>query len=910
MNKPLAIVQHEYRYLHDVEATQGRGAAILEGLAIAGAGIAGAVATGGNLYAGALASEGAAGILGQVMYHDSWNRTASSSYTDPNTHQQVSLGRDIVSALGLRQNTTVFRVTSGLIDGLFDLNVGGTEALGLLKDAKSAEGLGGLLASRWGGTAIHTVGDAVGGAPVTEASEIDRIYNQYGGIRRAFDRIGTMSMSDLLGDPSMTPYRDIFPQLARASNGEEVGQVFKDVMRTQELAFTDRLPSMSWTRLHFGTQLRESLSNLPTTQVDQGLHPVQRAVSLVNPANMLQRMEALPTSFDAATKSISLHQFDPSSAVDDGTKGIRQMLRFTEDVPTANSTAAAYHNMADLGQKVLAYRNISLNVLFAMGGMRAYMPNDLTLAPNVARYLKEQFTDPKVRQAMAKALDDAVGGGMFGKDAWYGVDDASRNLSKVKAANGDATFAAAIWKNQTGKLAFIDLRAARRAGAAIAQARDVLGHLDDFAYDNITQGIFKPLVLLTPSYAMHIALAELIPNMLREGVFKTVKSAVVGNIAHLGWKIGEYEAGTAAAKSVLDQLTRAAARGAAKSTMDTLTNRYEALLKETEEKKVSAIAGLVWDTVTAGMKKAPDRIDANLANQIESRTVMFDALGGDQVTTGAGTHQAYQAEYADRETNAIQLLRRRYFDSPVKASDNFGTIGDGNHDFFKAWRASIREVSNDETGQLAAKELIAGAARGEDLETASSNARMVLADHLRNSPPEDVDWALRKNPQVTASLTRFQKPPDWDNFDEWAHVKVHSLRGVVRGRDGAMNAGILSDIADGKTPSHFELEALPEENRPVLVKAREMLPDGTGTIQKIANVGFRNILNPMVNFLSRQPIFGVEWDRQWAIVKKSVDAGVMDYDEAVNKALERATVGSSRVDLQACKLEYSIVSPK
>ena len=145
--------------------------------------------------------------------------------------------------------------------------------------------------------------------------------------------------------------------------------------------------------------------------------------------------------------------------------------------------------------------------------------------------------------------------------------------------------------------------------------------------------------------------------------------------------------------------------------MDTLTNRYEALLKETEEKKVSAIAGLVWDTVTAGMKKAPDRIDANLANQIESRTVMFDALGGDQVTTGAGTHQAYQAEYADRETNAVQLCVRRYFDSPVKASDNFGTIGDGNHDFFKAWRASIREVSNDESGQLAAKELIAGAAR-------------------------------------------------------------------------------------------------------------------------------------------------------------------------------------------------------
>ena len=670
MNKPMSIVQHEYRYLHDVEATHGMDAAIMEGIVIAGAGVASTVATGGNLYAGVLGSEVAAGALGQVAFHDSWERTGAASYTDPHTHQQVSLGRDIASVLpDVARGSTVFKVTSGLIDGLFDMNVGGTEVLGLMKDAKSAEGLGGLLQSRWGGTAIKTVGDAVGGAPITDASEIDRITKQYPSIQRAFNRIGTMSEADLIGDPSMAPYRDIFPQLAAARDGDEVGQVFKNVMRTQELAFTDRLPSLSWTRLHFGTQLREAVEKIPLTNASgAGVHPLTRAAAMVNPANMLQRLQALPTAFDEATKSISLHQFDPSSLVDDGTRGIRQQLLFTERPAVANSVAAAYHNMADLGQKVLAFRNISLNTLFAAGGLRQYANADFTMAPRVGDYLKEQFTDPKARQAMAKALDDAVGGGMFGKDAWYGVDDASRNISKVKAANGDATFAAAIWKNQTGKLAFLDLRAVRRAGAQLAGARDVLGHIDDFGYDNITQAIFKPIVLLTPSYALHISLAELIPNMLREGTFKIVKSAIVGNIAHLGWKIGEYEAGTAAAKSVLDQLTQAAARGAAKSTIDTLTARYEALLKETEEKKVSALAGLVWDSVTAGMKKAPTRIDANLTKQIESRTVMMEALDGDVVAPGVNSGHAYQAEYADREQNAVQLLRRKYEQSPMKTS--------------------------------------------------------------------------------------------------------------------------------------------------------------------------------------------------------------------------------------------------
>src|ERR1035437_10874126 len=65
-----------------------------------------------------------------------------------------------------------------------------------------------------------------------------------------------------------------------------------------------------------------------------------------------------------------------------------------------------------------------------------------------------------------------------------------------------------------------------------------------------------------------------------------------------------------------------------------------------------------------------------------------------------------------------------------------------------------------------------------------------------------------------------------------------------------------------------------------------MVPDSTGTIQRIANVGFQKVLNPMVNFLSRQPIGLNEWDRQWEIQKPFVAAGVKSYDEAVNTALD------------------------
>src|ERR1035437_6142872 len=128
LNAPLAQVQHEYRYLHDVEAKHGMNAAVLEGIGLA----AGA--------AGELGAEAAGGIEGQLFYKDSWQRTASNSYVDPNNHQQVSMGRDIANFLDLGTKGTVpYRLSSGIIDGLFNLNTGGTELLGLTNEARSAK---------------------------------------------------------------------------------------------------------------------------------------------------------------------------------------------------------------------------------------------------------------------------------------------------------------------------------------------------------------------------------------------------------------------------------------------------------------------------------------------------------------------------------------------------------------------------------------------------------------------------------------------------------------------------------------------------------------------------------------------------------------------------------------------------
>ena len=74
-----------------------------------------------------------------------------------------------------------------------------------------------------------------------------------------------------------------------------------------------------------------------------------------------------------------------------------------------------------------------------------------------------------------------------------------------------------ITPNQTGNISIPNITEARRMAQAIRSAKTakVLAGVDDFLYDHVTQGFFKPLVQMSGGYGLHISLAEMIPNVLQ-----------------------------------------------------------------------------------------------------------------------------------------------------------------------------------------------------------------------------------------------------------------------------------------------------------------------------------------------------------------------------------------------------------
>ena len=180
-NDGLSTVQHEYRYLHAVEATHGRTAAVMEGAGILAGMVAGTLVDPGE--GTVLGAEAATYLEGQFAYKNLWNQTLNPNYKDPHTGQLVSFGRDVSSVLGLHGGAQT--AVSGALDGLGDMIA---DPLGLvgkgLGEAHSVTGMGGLLGRTFQGTAITV-------------ENVDQAYDTLPSIRRAFSDIAGMTAGDI-----------------------------------------------------------------------------------------------------------------------------------------------------------------------------------------------------------------------------------------------------------------------------------------------------------------------------------------------------------------------------------------------------------------------------------------------------------------------------------------------------------------------------------------------------------------------------------------------------------------------------------------------------------------------------------------------------------------------------------------
>jgi hypothetical protein len=377
-----------------------------------------------------------------------------------------------------------------------------------------------------------------------------------------------------------------------------------------------------------------------------------------------------------------------------------------------------------------------------------------------------------------------------------------------------------------------------------------IGGLDDFAFDHLTAPIFKRWVLMSPSYALHIALAELIPNTLRLGIVNMVRSRMELSAAKIGAKVSEDDA--------------------------------------------FVVAGLAWKLIRGARAATPGVIDNATEKDLNYAVDFLEEVGDTgvplSVAAGHGT-ESFADDLTPRDEKSTNALRNSFFNSPQKpkTGDDFGIFQDGHAQFNDAWQARLHEVANDDASQLAASKIRDGMSNGLNPDEATRAAYGDVADFQRNMPLKERGKMIRSKESITSFPKETPRPPDMDQYDEWARAVTDNVKGLVTGKNGTVRTELLDHIRNGETVDDNELRNIDGVNRPAMVSGRLPLPNGDPRLQRIANWGFRRVLNPMVNFLSREPIAWAEYKVQRGLLEQSVEDGIRTDDEAHVQAMFTST---------------------
>lgn len=860
-NDGLSTVQQEYRYLHDVEARHGLAAAMAEGTVILGAGIVGTVATGGDVAAGILASEGAARIEGMVQYKDSWKNAANPNYRDPHTGQLVSFGRDVASALHLTGGNQTF--VSGALDGLGDLVADPVSVGGKVFKAAQEGTLGGIAGKRWTGL-------GGGDVPIT-AEMVDHARMVYPRYRRALSQIAEMGPNEIAR--RFPAFQSIAQTLGHAATPDDVHEVFHDLAKSNELVDSLRLPTMSLTRTATGA-LHDAARNAGDGILSQ-TPGIGSAASLVanNPLlgfrRWADRLESMPgATFDPSKMDFSSTEINLSDTR--GQRDINAMLRFGNSQRVADAVGDAYAN-GTVSQRKVILTNAIFDTIFSVAkrklpGTDQYVQalkrasdsqgiqEALDARGDVGNYLStlgEKDVVNAVEERFKNYLDGANIDGVPASRE-YGADLLGQSIGGVKQSDG-SIIQAGITSNQTGPVHLPNLIEVRRAAAEInsTKVHQVLARADDFLYDHVTQALFKPLVLMSVGYGWHIALAEAIPNALRAGVLDTSRAMYARALANLGIRAGAVS------------------------------------LKN--EPDVHALAGLLWSLggqrAFNGSERAQQLADYYVTHEMYRRPV---GMAAGEVTSGE-TQPVLRAESGLKQ-NAI----------PTKATGDWTLYGDDNKRFAEEHHAWLRRNANDRWTQTAAREYLKAMKSGSSQIEASEQARQAVADQLREEPQEVHDIHLR------SSLPMDKTPDTWDNVDNWAHAITENMKGSVHARPSGLkdeagnlipgdpNMDLLRSVANGHTPDLNEIKAMPTELRPLKVPGKIVVPRPGNGVQWLAEKGFKKVLDPMVNMISRNQEFAIEYTKNLDALQAKVDSGIMTEDERVVQASAAATVHSMR----------------
>lgn len=957
LNVPLSQVQHEYRYLRDVATRHGEAAAITEGIGMAaGAALGTVIEPGEGTILGAEAAGWLEGHLNYKTSWA--RTATGAKYKTPKTGDVISIGRTVARLLGLQAGTRNYSLLSGTVDGISDILLTPLGQAGhIVGAARSAEGASGLLGKWWGGIGLQSPEDIQRGYEHYRSVRNAFAWianNDAGAINSRYGARLAPILQDLGEAQTPEEVKTIFQDVVRANELRTTDQLPTSTLQSRA-AFAiktaagnfPRLPQpleflmgpASWSRrfmtvpggtidevgrITHAIDFRSGI-NAPTIYKMVRYADSERAARIVSEAYVyaipadrrtIFRNAILSTVEARAYKESAITAEDAAALDEIATPAVRKEIGARIDHLVGGmqpGVGGEYGKNAAGMEESTRYtpeNDRTLNVALLPSQVDTAMMPDFTEIKRMATMLKggkgylgridtwmfmhatQNFFKRWVLQTPSYALHMVMS-----EDVLNSLRSGVRNMLKGKlysaygkmgyqVEEGDVSRFAYWWHNIVGRTAGHVMT--ERRVQADAQLYGLLeghgtteavsaGHgtsalqtQTENAWRTLqgmggkgaslrTTGNFAAFRAQDPGYmeAWQRAIREMSRNEVSQRAAQAYADAMSGSV---------FDAGTASWNegSLADLQGQVAAFNALPE--DALVRVYHATTK---------------GNASAIVRDGSVRIPASVAeHQAELGTEARDSL---YVSASPRQTRQWTSTYGDHVVSFV--VRKGDLRVSPEGAEAGLTVG---HSLFDPGAGATVAAG---TPLTRASVIAPGAEptplRGASAEEAIRKAREAATHWLRNTMPE--------GERALFQASRLFKPGDhpvgWDQLDTWGNSIARSMHGLLSS-DG--EPSIARAIADGRAPTMNELETIDPSLRPLVVKGRQIEPFMESNWAKAASFGFRKVLNPIINKLSREPMFEHEFWRHYQQLIPRIEDGQLSEDEATVLAASRASHSAVR----------------
>ena len=484
-------------------------------------------------------------------------------------------------------------------------------------------------------------------------------------------------------------------------------------------------------------------------------------------------------------------------------------------------------------------------------------------------------------------------------------------------------FEAALWAYQRGANAFINFKELRNAMRQMTVHGMMYSKADDF-WSYYTDKIFAPLSLFTTGFGLRVAGSEALHQVIRNGLGSYIGDRIAFSGAKYKFKNMSADE-LAAARERLAMKGTPAAQALADHAAQMLTDEDHAGLVENPDKAINenSITKMidekndVADQLQAVADKNPlvkqiaaarglirpfGYISSKVAPYLPSNKldVMLDWLVHMHgLSIPAGVASDHLAHYSLNAAERASQFAEQYGHGATGMDDITSLTGQDPH-YHIYWAQNLSKLRNEKMAQDIANDY---------LRLSKDPQFQALSNQDKWAQVQQLHQARIENPKNYADLRDTMVGLRNGDPASFSSNQVKAFAGLVQGKDGTIHDNLIQNIADGMPTKAVDLKQIPAIQSPLKVLGREPRNTYDNPLQRVIQMGYRTFINPVMDGISREPIFGHYLYENYRSLQPLLDSGKISKAEALQFAGQKAVINMvPLIHNPALRSQFSVLS--